>query len=111
MEYDTILNMKSYFIINYASFVRQRENHSSPVKETHTCYKHIIQPPKDTIIIVRSIIYIDNSFLNRCLVPLDLNITLGSCQFSLQATIDHPGIVISVLLLSAVGKITFQTKL
>ena len=55
----------------------------------HRRCKNILQSPINLIFIVNRFRYIDNQLIKYNLVSLDLNITLGSYNITLQADIDH----------------------
>ena len=58
----------------------------------HVESNYILQPPKNLIIIVNRFRYINtNVTKDRCSIPMDLTIVLGSHKFRMQATKDHHG--------------------
>ena len=58
----------------------------------HLESKHILQPPKNLLIIVNRVTHSNNrKTKNNSRMPLDLYIELGQYKFSLQASVDHHG--------------------
>ena len=52
---------------------------------------YILQPPQYLLLFVNRFRYINNITKDRCPIPMDTTVRLGSLKFSLQATRDHHG--------------------
>ena len=58
----------------------------------HIESSYVLQPPKYLLLFVNRFRYINNNITkDRCPIPMDTTVRLGSLKFSLQATIDHHG--------------------
>ena len=58
----------------------------------HVESSYILQPPKYLLLFVNRFRYINNNVTkDRCPIPMDTTVRLGSLKFSLRATIDHHG--------------------
>ena len=58
----------------------------------HVKSNYILQPPKYLLLTVNQVRCTNNNVTkDRCSIPMDMTVMLGSLKFGLQATIDHNG--------------------
>ena len=58
----------------------------------HVESSYMLQPPKYLLLFVNRFRYINNNVTkDRCSIPMDTTVRLGSLTFSLRAIIDHHG--------------------
>ena len=77
-----------YRVANKATYSCSRCNKNN----WHVKSSYILQPPKYVFIFIYRFGYINNNVTkDRCPIPMDRSVRLGTLKFSLRVTIDHHG--------------------